>query len=303
MCSENSTKPSRRSKSRQPQPVPDWRNTILHLESRLANQENAEADCVNEAIKNNYNLTGVAVMQAMYCDEYLSIGGTESTDVLARAAGMSGSTRVLDIGCGVGGPALHLAATYGCHVTGVDLVASSISLAQEKALERELSARTAFEVANATALPFDAATFDVVYGQDAWCHIPDKSALIAQCARVLRPGGVIAFTDWLRVGERADTAAMVALQAALSKDAACVDAYLALLDEHGFVGIEVEDLSATFVQQYQTIYARLRERRAALIEQFSERVFDIVVEMNGKILAGFEQGHIGGARFVARKDG
>lgn len=271
--------------------------------SRLANEENLETDAVAEAIKSNYNLTGVAVMQAMYCDEYLSIGGTESTEILGRLAGVSGDSRVLDIGCGVGGPALHMAATFDCHVTGIDLVASSVGLAQEKARDHGLSARTAFEVAEATSLPFDTATFDVVYGQDAWCHIPDKNALIAECARVLRPGGVIAFTDWLRFGDVPGEAALIALEAALSKAAASEAEYLSLLTTHGFVNVETEDLTATFVNQYQSIYARLRSRREALVAQFSERVFEIVAEMNGKILAGFEQGHIGGARFVARKLG
>ena len=42
------------------------------------------------------------------------------------------------------------------------------------------------------------ASFDVVIGQEAWCHVPDKPRLIAECARVVKPGGVIAFTDILR---------------------------------------------------------------------------------------------------------
>jgi ubiquinone/menaquinone biosynthesis C-methylase UbiE len=269
----------------------------------LTNKDNQQADSVTEAIKSNYNVTGVAVMQAMYCEEYLSIGGTSSTATLGRLAGVSESSRVLDVGCGVGGPALHMAATYDCHVTGIDLVASSIALAQDKAHERGLSDQTQFRVADATSLPFEASTFDVVYGQDAWCHIPDKNALMAECARVLHSGGVIAFTDWLRFGDSPDDAAMVALEAALSKDAASEGEYLSLLSRHGFTDVRTEDLTSTFVAQYQSIYARLRESREVLVEQFSERVFGIVSEMNGKILKGFEQGHIGGARFVARKHG
>ncbi len=47
-------------------------------------------------------------------------------------------------------------------------------------------------------MPFEDASFDVVIGQEAWCHVPDKPRLIAECARVLKPGGAIAFTDILR---------------------------------------------------------------------------------------------------------
>ena len=42
------------------------------------------------------------------------------------------------------------------------------------------------------------AHFDVVIGQEAWCHVPEKPQLISECARVVKPGGVIAFTDILR---------------------------------------------------------------------------------------------------------
>ena len=72
-------------------------------------------------------------MQAMYTDEYLSMGGPASTESLAKAAGISADMEILDVGCGVGGPALHLAQSYGCHVTAIDLVDTSIELAQSNA--------------------------------------------------------------------------------------------------------------------------------------------------------------------------
>ena len=55
-----------------------------------------------------------------------------------------------------------------------------------------------FRHGNALAMPFDDASFDVVIGQEAWCHVPDKPRLIAECARVVKPGGTIGFTDILR---------------------------------------------------------------------------------------------------------
>ena len=259
-------------------------------------------DAVAEAIKHNYNATGVEVMQAMYTGDYLSMGGPASTDSLARAAGITQDMSVLDIGCGVGGPALRLVQTCGCHVTGIDLVATSIELARNKAQARDLDGLASFQVGDATALPFDEANFDVVFGQDAWCHVPDKHALVGEAARVLRPDGCIAFTDWLRLGNPdTDAQTQMALEAALSESAATRDEYLSLLSEHGFVQVEVEDLSEHFTEQYVSICARLKQQRDALVARFSVRVFDIVAQMNGKILAGFEAGKIGGARFIARR--
>ncbi|MEM7406339.1 MAG: methyltransferase domain-containing protein [Pseudomonadota bacterium] len=259
------------------------------------------ATAIAEAIKTNYNQTGVAIMQAMYSDEYLSLGGTASTDALAAAAGINAEHKVLDIGCGVGGPARRLAASLGCHVTGIDLVASSIDIAREQAERRGLEALTRFEVADATSLPFDAGVFDIVVGQDAWCHVPDKHALLGECARVLCPGGKVAFTDWLRLDDDIDEAMEIALEAALSKSAATHQEYLDILAARGFEDIATLDLSETFATAYEQICASLNARRVELSTAFSERVFDIVAGMNGRILAGFAQGKIGGARFVAVK--
>lgn len=272
---------------------------LLSLESLTHHPEIPLADA--EAIKHNYNTTGVAVMQAMYTDAYLSMGGPASTDNLAKAAGLAANMHVLDIGCGVGGPALHLAENYGCHVTGIDLVDTSIELAKDAANARGLGERTTFQVGDATALPFEAGEFDVVFGQDAWCHVPGLEALISEAARVIRPGGIIAFTDWLRLGDPEDTATQKALEAALSESAASQSEYLTLLATHGFEQIQVEDLSQVFTDQYISICTRLHARRAEVIAQFNERVFDIVADMNGTIRVGFETGKIGGAQFVGRR--
>ena len=56
---------------------------------------------------------------------------------------------------------------------------------------------------DALNLPFENQTFDIVWGQDAWCHIPNKEQLITQAHRVLVPGGCVAFTDWVEIGPMA----------------------------------------------------------------------------------------------------
>ena len=259
----------------------------------------AEQPTHEDRLRTNYNETGVAVMQALYSDDYLSIGGTESTHELATAAGVTASSSVLDIGCGVGGPALWLAEHVGCSVTGIDLVASSIAEATSRAEARGLADKAQFLEANALAIPLDDESFDVVWGQDAWCHVPDKAALLAEVRRVLRPGGTVAFTDWLRGSGMYAETRQAALDAALSPLAVTSDEYVDMLAGAGFALSEVEDISATFVSQYQAVCAQLDSNRSELIEQFGERVYDIVSEINTTILGGFEQGGIGGGRFVA----
>lgn len=256
-----------------------------------------------DRLRTNYNRVGVAVMQALYSEDYLSLGGTTSTDELAELAGIGSESTVLDVGCGLGGPILHLASTVGCRVTGIDLVDTNIEQARIRAGERGLDHLASFDHGDATALPYGDASFDVVWGQDAWCHVPDKTALLGEAARVLRPGGTIAFTDWLADDGMSEPARSEALDAALCSTAASAAQYVQGLAAAGFVGVEHLDIGPIFCARYREICDGLLERRPELVKQFGERVYDIVSRMNGTILRGFEGGAIGGGRYVARKPG
>ncbi|THF84385.1 methyltransferase domain-containing protein [Deinococcus sp. KSM4-11] len=106
------------------------------------------------------------------------------------------TSQVLEVGSGSGGPALHLADTVGCTITGLDVNAFGVRTAQEQAAQRHLDDRAQFQVIDAgQALPFDPDSFDAVICNDAVCHIPGRAGLLAEWFRVLRPGGLMLFTD------------------------------------------------------------------------------------------------------------
>ena len=81
--------------------------------------------------------------------------GMLATAELAEAAGIEPSTRVLDLGCGIGGPARYLAATFGCPVTGVDLSPAFTDAAAYLTMRCGLQDRLTFQVGNALRLPFE----------------------------------------------------------------------------------------------------------------------------------------------------
>jgi sarcosine/dimethylglycine N-methyltransferase len=115
--------------------------------------------------------------------------GLAATADLAKLVGLEANMAVLDIGAGVGGPARFLAATYGCHVTGVDLSESFVEAARYLTSRTGQSERVAFQAANALALPFEAAAFDVVLLQHVAMNISDRPALYREVRRVLKPRG------------------------------------------------------------------------------------------------------------------
>jgi SAM-dependent methyltransferase len=111
---------------------------------------------------------------------------------------------VLDIGSGLGGPARHMAVATGCQVTGIDLTAEYVEVANSLSRRMGLADRVVFrrEAAEAMAAPeavsggFDAATMLHV-----GMNIADKAGVFASVRRALKPGGVFAVYDLMRVGE------------------------------------------------------------------------------------------------------
>jgi 2-polyprenyl-3-methyl-5-hydroxy-6-metoxy-1,4-benzoquinol methylase len=106
---------------------------------------------------------------------------------------------LLDVACGSGGPALRIAARTGCSVTGIDVHQQAIAGANTTAAQRGLAQRAAFRVADASRLEFPNASFDAITCIDAINHLPDRPAVVRECARVLKPRGRLLFTDPITV--------------------------------------------------------------------------------------------------------
>lgn len=120
-------------------------------------------------------------------------GGRESTRALARFAGLQPGLRVLDVGCGIGGPARTLAAEFGADVTGIDLTQGFVAAAVRLSTQLGLASSTRFIHGSALALPIADASVDVVWSQNMLMNVPDKARFAAEVARVLVPGGLFAF--------------------------------------------------------------------------------------------------------------
>src|SRR5882762_8313018 len=109
---------------------------------------------------------------------------------------LSPGKTLLDVACGVGGPALRIAATTGCSVVGIDVHEQAVTTASSLAAQRGLAERAEFRSTDATEpLPFSDASFDAITCIDAINHFPDRSQIIAEWARLLKIGGRLLFTD------------------------------------------------------------------------------------------------------------
>lgn len=114
-------------------------------------------------------------------------------DALAERLGIDAHTRVLDLGSGTGGPAVHIAARTGCQMTGLEINAVGVEVAHRLVAAAGLGDRVGFVQADGMAMPFADGTFDVVICMNVMNVFEDKVGLFREVRRVLRPGGTWAF--------------------------------------------------------------------------------------------------------------
>ncbi len=230
-------------------------------------------------------------------------GGVAANDALARLAGIDETSRVLDVCSGMGGPARYLAHQLGCRVTGIDLTPSRVAGARRLTEMAGLAGRVDFVEADALANPFPDRTFDVVVSQEAFAHIPNRSRLIGECARVLKPGGRLAFTDIVARDGLSDASRDRLGREMAFAELETFDGYRRLLEDAGCATVLAEDMSAPWSEiliERLAMYRGLKDQTVARLGAAEYQRYDTTYSF---FVGLYRSGELGGARFLARREG
>ena len=160
-------------------------------------QPNLGAKILSTLQKNGKNITNLTRDDIATFDEF-HLGGRRATRELAKLANLHEGMHILDIGCGIGGPARTLAAEFGCHVTGIDLTKEYCITAELLTEHVGLSDLITFRHGNALNLPFEDEIFDVVWMQHVLMNIENKPQVFNEIHRVLQTGGVLALHEIMK---------------------------------------------------------------------------------------------------------
>ena len=185
--------------------------------------------------------------------------------------------RVLDVGCGVGGPAEWLARRFGWRVTGISVSPVGIAAARAKAAASDVRDKLEFRLGDAMDLDFADASFDVVWVMESPHLMPDKARLVRECARVVKPGGTVALCDlmldaplsWRRLHELRDDLMQLEKSFGVAQ-LETLDRYRAWFEEAGLRDVETLDVGALVVPTIDAWEANIRAKGDRLDACFGE---------------------------------
>ena len=245
--------------------------------------------------------TSILTVELLQHHDQDHFGGLAATDALARHAKINQSTHVLDLCCGLGGPARYLAYHHGCRVTGVDMNTDRLAGAVRLTERTKLQDRVLFHHANALQTGLADETFDVIVSQEAFCHIPNKKTLIAECVRLLKPGGRIVYTDILARNSMTNEIRSRLENEMAFSELSTLEQYCHLLEEKSCQVVEVEDLSDDWAQILIDRLAMYRSLKEQTVSSFGLAHFQKWDRTYSFFVGLYRSGELGGGRFVARK--
>ncbi len=228
-------------------------------------------------------------------------GGLAANDALAERATIGKGTRVADFCAGLGGPARYLAHRHGAEITGIELTPARVKGAQELTRRVGLQDKVRIVEGNVMQVPLPDAGIDVVVSQEALLHVPDKRRALSEAFRILKPGGRIAFTDWVAHRPLSTADRELMWQGMAVTDLYTLPAYADLVRETGFAVTSVEDLTGEWgaiLTQRLKMYRRLREETLAAGTPAGHDAF---YESYVRFVDLVNAANLGGGRFVGEK--
>lgn len=242
----------------------------------------------------------------MIMGHQIHIGGFKSSMDLAQRAGIAAGAEGVDLCCCSGAGMMFLLRFRKVgFMHGVDMTTTVIERGRERSKAEGFSDCTDFVLADVCDTGMANDSMDFVWGEDAWCYVLDKPKLISEAARIVKPGGTIAFTDWVEgPAGLTDAEAERVLKFMKFPNLQDIEGYIKLLKQNGCEVTIAEDTGrfAPYVDLYLNMLDMQLTSDALRIVGYDMDVFGA---MAAEMIFMQEMAHAGKIAqgiFVAHKD-
>ena len=237
--------------------------------------------------------------------QQIHIGGFRSSMDLAERAGIGAGMHGVDLCCCNGAGMRFLVHFRNvASMTGVDATPTVVERGRRRCQQEGLADRIRWVQADACASGLPNASADFVWGEDAWCYVGDKARLVAEAARIVRPGGVVAFTDWVEgPAGLSDAEAERFLRFMKFATLQNIGGYRALLEQNGCEVLEASDTGrfAPYVDLYLQMVDMQLMGDALRILHFDMKAIEAVAGEMAFLQTLAHAGKVAQGRFLARR--
>jgi SAM-dependent methyltransferase len=244
------------------------------------------------------------LLQLLWGDGFLSPGGAHEVACLLEGSSIAGC-RVLDLGCGLGAVDELLVRRHGARsVLGVDVDPALLAIMAGRIERAGLAGQVTTLCVEPGPMPLADGSFDVVFSKDAIVQIPDKAAVLADAYRLLRPGGSLIVSDWLRGGSGPYSDEMLEYfrLEGIAYNMANMEETTATLARVGFLEIEARDRNEWYCDLARRELALLQgELRPLVTERIGRERADHFITNWQQLVRVLERGELRPAHIKARK--
>ena len=192
--------------------------------------------------------TEISIMhyEQIYGHNYISPGGKEVADQFISTLNLRPAMRVLDIGCGLGGPAFRMAQQHNVNVDGIDLSANMIRIAIARLKEEGLESLVNLKLKNCLELN-DESIYELVHSRDVFLHVKNKDLLFEVTLNAIVSGGRLCFSDYC-LGQTKPSAEFNTYLRYRNYSLLTVPDYTKILKKAGFKNVHAEDRTEHFIE-------------------------------------------------------